>query len=108
MRPMISVKVSIEEGDGWVSKDYVSLRTDYVYAESKAEEEARLAKEKAEREAAQKAAAAAEKKAAKSSKGSSDSSVQVGNGGGSSSGNAVAGFASQFAWQSPMYMAVQA
>ena len=90
------VKVSIEEGDGWVSKDYVSLRTDYVYAESKAEEEARLAKEKAEREAAQKAAAAAEKKAAKSSKGSSDSSVQVGNGGGSSSGNAVAGFASQF------------
>ncbi|MDE7059853.1 MAG: SH3 domain-containing protein, partial [Lachnospiraceae bacterium] len=28
------VKVSIEEGDGWVSKDYVSLRTDYVYAES--------------------------------------------------------------------------
>ena len=90
------VKVSIEEGDGWVSKDYVDLRTDYVYAESKAEEEARLAKEEAEREAAQKAAAAAEKKVAKSSKGSSDSSVQVGNGGGSSSGNAVAGFASQF------------
>ena len=30
------VKVSIEEGDGWVSKDYVDLRTDYVYAESKA------------------------------------------------------------------------
>ena len=46
------VKVSIEEGDGWVSKDYVDLRTDYVYAESKAEEEARLAKEEAEREAA--------------------------------------------------------
>ena len=38
----------------------LSLRTDYVYAESKAEEEARLAKEEAEREAAQKAAAAAD------------------------------------------------
>ena len=38
------VKVSIEEGDGWVSKDFVELRTDYVYAESKEEEEARLAK----------------------------------------------------------------
>ena len=40
------VKVSIEEGDGWVSTDFVDLRTDYVYAESKEEEEARLAKEK--------------------------------------------------------------
>ena len=29
------VKVSIEEGDGWVSTDFVDLRTDYVYAESK-------------------------------------------------------------------------
>lgn len=91
------VKVSIEEGDGWVSKDYVDLRTDYVYAESKAEEEARLAKEEAEREAAQKAASAAMKKSQKSeSKSKSDASVQIGNGGGSSSGNAVAGFASQF------------
>ena len=39
------VKVSIEEGDGWVSTDFVDLRTDYVYAESKAEEEARKAEE---------------------------------------------------------------
>ena len=86
------VKVSIEEGDGWVSKDYVDLRTDYVYAESKAEEEARLAKEEAEREAAQKAASAAIKKSQKSeSKSKSDASVQIGNGGGSSSGNAVVG-----------------
>ena len=91
------VKVSIEEGDGWVSTDFVDLRTDYVYAESKAEEEARLAKEEAEREAAQKAASAAIKKSQKSeSKSKSDASVQIGNGGGSSSGNAVAGFASQF------------
>lgn len=57
----------------------------------------RLAKEEAEREAAQKAASAAIKKSQKSeSKSKSDASVQIGNGGGSSSGNAVAGFASQF------------
>lgn len=84
------VKVSIEEGDGWVSKDYVDLRTDYVYAESREEEEARLAKEEAERAAANKAAASK----VRSSSGSD--SVVVGNGGGSASGNAVANFASQF------------
>lgn len=52
------VKVSIEEGDGYVSKDYVILRTDFVSAESKEEEEARLAKEAQEREAARAAAKA--------------------------------------------------
>lgn len=87
------VKVSIEEGDGWVSKDFVELRTDYVFAESKEEEEARLAKEAAEREAAQKAA---QKATAKKSSGSSESSVVVGSGSGSASGNAVVSFASQF------------
>lgn len=46
------VKVSIEEGEGYVSKEYVELRTDFVEAESKAEEEARLEKERqAQREA---------------------------------------------------------
>ena len=43
------VKVSVEEGEGFVSTDYVSLSTEFVKAESKAEEEARLAKEEAER-----------------------------------------------------------
>lgn len=85
------VKVSIEEGDGWVSKEFVDLRTDYVYAESREEEEARLAKEEAARKAAQAAAAA---KASKSS--SSETAVAVGSGSGSASGNAVASFASQF------------
>jgi cell wall-associated NlpC family hydrolase len=89
------VKVSIEEGDGWVSKDYVELRTDYVYAESKEEEEARLEKEEAAKKAAQEAA---KKAAAKSKKSSSSSStdVVVGTGSGSSTGNAVASYASQF------------
>ena len=45
------VKVNIEEGDGYVSTDYVSLSTEFVQAESKAEEEARLAKEEADRRA---------------------------------------------------------
>lgn len=83
------VKVSIEEGDGWVSKDYVDLRTDFVKAESKAEEEARLAKEKAAKEEAA-------KRSQKASSQASGSGTVVGNGSGSSSGNAVAAFASQF------------
>ena len=51
------VKVNIEEGDGWVSKEYVSISTIFPKAESKAEEEARLKKEAAERRKAQAAAA---------------------------------------------------
>ena len=56
------VKVSIEEGDGWVSKEFVSVHTDFPKAESKAEEEARLKKEKAERDRANAAAQKASKK----------------------------------------------
>lgn len=54
------VKIEIEEGDGYVSREYVNLRTDFVHAESKEEEEARLAEEAREREAARAAAKAAE------------------------------------------------
>lgn len=46
------VKVDTEEGDGWVSREYVDLHTEFVEAESKEEEEARLAKEAADRAAA--------------------------------------------------------
>ena len=56
------VKVSIEEGEGYVSTDYVILKTEFVEAESKAEEEARLQKEKEEREKAQAAAKASQTK----------------------------------------------
>ena len=52
------VQVDVEEGIGWVSTDYVTLHTEFVKAESKAEEEARLKKEAAEREKARKAAEA--------------------------------------------------
>lgn len=82
-------KVSIEEGDGWVSKDYVTLDTRYTYAESREEEEARLKKEEAARRAANEAAAA-------KTKASTSAPAVLGNGAGSSSGNAVVGFASQF------------
>lgn len=50
------VGVTIVEGDGYVSKEFVDLRTEFVTAESKEAEEARLAKEKAEREKANAAA----------------------------------------------------
>lgn len=52
------VKVDIEEGAGWVSSDYVELHTEFVQAESKEEEEKRLAKEAEERRKAREAAAA--------------------------------------------------
>ena len=54
------VKIAIEEGDGYVSKDYINLRTDFVHAESREEEEVRLAKEARAREEARAAAAATE------------------------------------------------
>ncbi len=50
------VKVNIEEGDGYVSTDYVILSTEFVKAESIEEENARLAKEEAARKAAREAA----------------------------------------------------
>lgn len=90
------VKVDIEEGYGWVSKEYVSLRTDFVKAESKAEEEARLAKEAEERRKAQAAASASSKKQSSGNKNYNSASSYIPAGGGSASGNAVAQFALQF------------
>ncbi|MDE7062217.1 MAG: SH3 domain-containing protein [Lachnospiraceae bacterium] len=65
------VKVSIEEGEGYVSADYVTLSTEFVQAESKEEEEARLAKEARERQEAEEAA---RRKLAAQSSGSSSGS----------------------------------
>lgn len=87
------VKVSIEEGDGYVSKEYVSLYTDFVRAESKQEEEARLEKEEAARKAAQESAdKAIAKKSSKTSSGASAAVVS----GGSGTGGSVANYALQF------------
>ncbi len=114
------LRVSTEEGLGYISGDYVTVRTEFRVAESKAEEEARLAREEAERQAAAAAAEAARQEreaAARSSSGStkkSSGSSQSGSSSGSgnressgsqngestqqsvSNGQAVVNYASQF------------
>lgn len=82
-------KVAIEEGEGYVSNDFVTKSIEFVTAESKEEEEARLAKEEAEREAA----AVAAEKASGSSKSSSSGKTAAPSGSG---GSAVANYACQF------------
>lgn len=96
------VQVDVEEGTGWISTDYVEIHSEFVQAESKEEEAARLKKEEAERKKAREAAA----KAAAASQSSSDqtsnttsatspaASYSVGSG--SAEGVAVAEYALQF------------
>ena len=98
------VKIAIEEGDGYVSREYVNLRTDFVHAESKEEEEARLAKEAKAREEARAAAAAAEasRAAAKAEKSANDQAAAqaaqntAAVSAGSDIGKAVINYATQF------------
>ena len=92
------VGVSVDEGDGYVSAEFVELKTEYTYAESKAEEAARLKKEEEERKAAEAAAAAASSsssssRSSASSSSSSSSSYTPPTG---STGADVASFACQF------------
>lgn len=92
-------KVDIEEGLGWVSTDYLELHTEFVEAESKEEEERRLAKEAEERRRAHEAAAAkAAQQSAPSQSGSSGAPApaNVSVGSGSEMGVAVAQYALQF------------
>lgn len=93
------VKVDIEEGYGYVSNEFVSMSTEFVKAESIAEEQARLAKEEAARAEAKAAAAkkAAEKQPETSSESSSsESTTTYAPPSGSASGQAVVDFALQF------------
>ena len=92
------VKVNIEEGDGYVSTDFVNMSTEFVKAESIEEERARLEKEEAARAQAQAAAAkkAAETKASSSGSSSSGSEKTYAPPSGSASGQAVVDFALQF------------
>lgn len=87
------VKVSIEEGNGYISKDFVDLSTEFVKAESKAEEEARLKAEEEARRKANEAAEAADKKNSKKKSSSSSSGASVSGGG---RGSSVASYALQF------------
>ena len=96
------VKVSIEEGEGWVSSEFVDCSTHYIVAESKEAEEARLKKEEEERLAAEEAArrASASRSSSSSSRSSGSSSSAASNrsyappSGGN--GQAVANYACQF------------
>lgn len=100
------VKVNIEEGDGYVSAEYVNLRTDFVTAESKAAEEARLKREEAARKEAQAAAKKAREKQQSESSSENDSAAKsksneaaeaiISSSGGSEIGSALASFATQF------------
>ncbi len=84
-----------EELDGWVK---VNISTEFVKAESKEEEAARLAKEEAERKAAQEAAAKAAREASSKSSSNNESyeAPVFATGGGSALGQSVADFACQF------------
>lgn len=88
------VKVNIEEGDGYVSTDYVTLSTEFVKAESIEEEKARLAKEEAARKAAKEAAS--KKSAENSSSGSTTSGGKTYASPTGSTGEDVVKFALQF------------
>lgn len=90
------VRVDTEEGEGWVSREYVNLHTEFVQAESKAEEEARLAKEAADRQRAREAArqATAASTSQSGSYGIDPGSVTIS--GDSEMGVAVAEYAVQF------------
>ena len=90
------VKVEIEEGCGYVSTDYVILSTEFVKAESKAEEEARLAKERAAAEAARKAAQKNSSKSSKKGASKTYNSAESYTTQASSIGQAVADYAVQF------------
>lgn len=89
------VKVNIEEGDGYVSTDYVTLSTEFVKAESIAEEKARLAKEEEARKAARAAAKKKTEENAASGKKSEEGGKTYANPTGST-GSDVVQFAKQF------------
>ncbi|MCM1065005.1 MAG: C40 family peptidase [Eubacterium sp.] len=90
------VKVDVEEGIGWISTDYATLHTEFVQAESREEEAARLAKEAEERRRAREAAAAKAAQAAQSAPASSVSAQTYVVSGDSEMGSAVAEYALQF------------
>ncbi len=89
------VKVDVEEGIGWVSTEYVDLHSEFVQAETKEEEEARLAKEEEERRRAREAAAARAAENAANSGSSAPAQTYVVSGD-SEMGSAVAEYALQF------------
>jgi len=88
------VKVSVEEGDGYVHADFVDLSTEFVRAESREEERARLAREAEERRAAQAAAQRVVRN--NTPRQTTETPVVYASGEGSELGKAVANFGLQF------------
>ncbi len=96
------VKVATDEGDGYVSADYVALKNYFKVAESKEEEEARLKKEEEARQAREAASRSSSSSSSRSSSGSSSSSssdtgsAKTYNPPSGGSGQSVADYACQF------------
>lgn len=107
------VKVAVDDGKGYVSSEYVDITREYTYAESKAEEEARLAIEQARLEA-EEAARRAQEEAAGNASGtgsqstsSAGSSTSSGTSSGSSSGTESSSSATSGSGQSVVNYASQ-
>lgn len=66
------VKVAVDGGSGYVSSDYIELTREYTYAESKAEEDARIALEQARQEEERRAAEEAARQEAQQSQSQTD------------------------------------
>lgn len=94
------VKIATDEGDGYVSADYVALKNYFKVAESKEEEEARLKKEeeaRQAREAASRSSSSSSSRSSSSSSSSSDTgSAKTYNPPSGGSGQSVADYACQF------------
>ena len=93
------VMITCDAGEGYVSTDYVTLSTEYTVAESKEAEEARLAKEEAEKEAAR----AAAKKATETTTTTTSSSGKTYSSPSGTGGTAVVNYGSQFVGNAYVY-----
>lgn len=93
------VQIRVEEGYGYVSADYISLSTEFVKAESREEEKARLKKEEEERLAALEASRKAQEAAAAAAAAEAaqiQAATTTASGGNGNLGQQVADFAVQF------------
>lgn len=93
------IKIDTQDGEGYVSADYVDIATEYQYAESKEEEERRLAIEEAARQArlaAEQSANSTTTSSANSSSNGASTKSYSDSTSVSRSGQAVINYASQF------------
>lgn len=92
------VQIKIEEGYGYVSRDYVELSTEFVKAESREEEKARLKKEEEERQAALEASRKAQAEEAARAQAAAQEAEQIAETASNNSGlgQQVADFALQY------------